>query len=241
MNLLRPFQTLASLSGALAVALLSLPGHAADQSFASRLDIPDAVLRNVTYVVCATFPEDAEPALPVYARKGDRFQRTGALPRERTVPVSRVDGGDWQEYCFPASETMEAVEAGGTFMYAHAVIDAYTGKKAWLREGGEPGQVWVNLESLGTLGAFEDMRVEFYALRRDSQPLALREEPRDDAKAVDAGLPVDVILGQRIGGYAEVLAYEPERTGYRRLGWVRVEDPSGLLLLWPGYFETHGC
>lgn len=239
MNTSRSLQTLA----ALALALLSLPGHAADEHFASRRDIPDAVLRNVTYMACAIISEDAGPSVPVHARKGEGFERTGAVPRKGTEPLSLVDHGDWWEYCFPASETVEVVEGEeGRVLYAHAVIDVYTGKKAWLREGGEPGQTRVVLQNLGTLGAFHELRVEFHALRRDSQPLVLRTEPRDDSDEVEEELPADVILGERVGAFAEVQVYESESTGYRRLGWVRVEDPSGLLLLWPGYPpEPQGC
>lgn len=239
MNTLRPFQMLASV----ALALLPLAGHAAGERFASRLDIPDAVLRNVTYVACAIFDEGTEHAVPVYTRKGDGFQRTGVLPRAQAVPLSRLDEGNAHEYCFPASETAEVVEAEGPTLYAHAVVDVYTGKKAWLRQGGDgPGHSWVTLQNLGSLGAFHEMGIEFHKLRRDSQPLVLRSEPRDDSDAVDEELPAHVTLGQRVGAFAEVLVYEPEMTGSRRLGWVRVEDPSGLLLLWPVHPpEPEGC
>ncbi|HZI09911.1 MAG TPA: hypothetical protein VE153_05910 [Myxococcus sp.] len=239
MNALHPLQTVA----ALALALLSLPGHAADEHFASRPNIPDAVLRNVTYVACAIFDEGTEHAVPVYTRKGDGFQRAGVLSRAQAVPLSRLDEGAAQEYCFPASETAEVVEAEGPTLYAHAVVDVYTGKKAWLRQGGDgPGHSWVTLQNLGSLGAFHEMGIEFHALRRDSQPLVLREEPRDDSGAVDEELPADVTLGQRVGAFVEVRVHDAELSGPRRLGWLRVEDPSGLLLLWPVHPpEPEGC
>ncbi|MFP2928055.1 hypothetical protein ACLESO_23210 [Pyxidicoccus sp. 3LG] len=243
----QPSRVLAVLSSALTLAVLALPLPAASSDvMPDRRDIPDAFLRGVTHVVCVTFPEGAEAELPVYARGETGFRQTGTLPRGLTGPLSRWDDDDgWQEDCYPAFEDVQVSGDGDTARYAHVLIDLHVpgGRKVWLREGGEsgPSAPWVTIESLRTLEPFEDKRVEFHALRRRGDPLVVRESPRDEARELDVDVAEDVILGQRVGDYAEVVAYTPGQGGYVRVGWVRMVDAQGLLLVWPTHFQSHGC
>ncbi|MBZ4423062.1 hypothetical protein [Myxococcus sp. RHSTA-1-4] len=236
-------RVLAVLSSALALTALTLPLPAAGKEvMPHRGDIPDAFLRGVTHVVCVTFPEGGAAELPLYTRGAGGFHRAGAIPRGQTGPLSQWDDDEgWQEDCYPAFD----VQAGDATRYAHVLINLQEagGREAWLREGSErgPEAPWVTIESLRTLDAFEGRRVEFDALRRPGRPLVVRAAPHDSANEVEAALPNDVILGQRVGDFAEVLSYAPGDSGYRRLGWVRIVDEEGLLLLWPTHFNRHGC
>jgi hypothetical protein len=234
-------------TGALILALLALPRCAsAQESFARRAEIPDAHLRGVTHVVCATFPQDATPELPLYERRGIGFQPAGALPRAQTAPLSRwVDPGGWQEDCYPAFEHERIHEHGVPVQYAHVILDVRSGRKAWLRDGGadDAKAVWITVESLRPLEAFEDKGVEFFKLRREGQPsLVFREAPRDDASPTEVSLhDAQLILGRRVGDFAEVLAFDEAGGKYQHRGWVRLVDPEGLLLLWPANYPSHGC
>lgn len=235
------------LTGALVLALLALPGRAsAQESFARRAEIPDAHLRGVTHVVCATFPQDATPEVPVYEHRGLGFRPAGAVPRAQTAPLSRwADPRGWQEDCFPAFEHERLNEHGVPVQYALAILDMRSGRKAWIRDGGadDSRSVWVTIESLRPLEAFEDKGVEFFKLRREGQPaLVFREGPRDDACPVDISLHDEqVILGKRAGDFAEVLVFDEAGGQYRPRGWVRLVDAEGLLLLWPANYPSHGC
>ncbi|MCP3137555.1 hypothetical protein [Pyxidicoccus xibeiensis] len=235
------------LSSALALTVLALPLAASSMEvMPQRADLPDAVLRDVTHVVCVTYPEELASELAVYSREGGDLRRTGVIPRAQTGPVSRWDDDDgWKEDCFPAYAEVRVLEVGGDARYAHVLLDVQVrdGRKVWLREGSErgPDAPWVTIESVRTLEAFEDKRIDFLTLRLGDQPLVVRAEPRDEAKELPTELPVDTILGQRVGDYAEVLSYTPGQGGYVPLGWVRVVDARGLLLLWPTHFPRHGC
>ena len=240
------FRARTFLTSALALTLLALPMAAsAQEGFARRDEIPDAHLRGVTHVVCVTFPQDAAPEVPVFERRGIGFQPAGAVPRARTAPLSRwSDPGGWQEDCYPAFEHERVDHHGVSIRYAQAMLDVRSGRKAWVREGGDPMTVWVTIESLQRpLEAFEDKGVEFFKLRRpDQPPLIVREAPRDEASPTDLDLHDDlVILGKRVGDYAEVLVFDEAREEYRRRGWVRLVDAQDTLLLWPANQPSHGC
>ncbi|NMO14386.1 hypothetical protein HPC49_11005 [Pyxidicoccus fallax] len=241
------FRALLPLTSALAVTLLALPTSASAQEVLARRDeIPDAHLRGVTHVVCATFPEGSEPEVPLFERRGIGFQPASPVPRARTVPVSRwSDPGGWQEDCYPAFAHERVAEHGVSVQYAHVMLDLRSGRKAWLREGGDnsPTAVWVTIESLRPLEAFEDKGVEFFKLRREGQPpLVVREAPEDSASPTDLDLHDDsVILGRRVGDFAEVLVFDEKEDQYRRRGWVRLVDGQDTLLLWPVNYPSHGC
>jgi hypothetical protein len=237
------------IASALALTLLPLPCGAVSVSqevFARRADIPDAHLRGVTHVVCATFPEGGVTEVPQYERRSLGFQPAGTLPRARTAPLSRwVDPGGSQTDCYPAFAYERANEHGVPVQYAHVILDIQTGRKAWLRDGGadDAKAVWVTIESLRPLEAFEDMGVEFDKLRREDQPpLVFLAEPRDDASEVQVSLHYEqVSLGKRVGDFAEVIVFDEERQQQRHRGWVRLVDAQGTLLLWPANYPSHGC
>jgi hypothetical protein len=184
--------------------------------------------------------------VPLYERRGIGFQPAGALPRAQTAPLSRwADPGGWQEDCFPAFEHERIHEHGVPVQYAHVILDIRSGRKAWLRDGGadDAKAVWITIESLRPLEAFEDKGVEFFKLRREGQPaLVFREAPRDDASPTEVSLhDAQLILGRRVGDFAEVLAFDEAGGRYQHRGWVRLVDPEGLLLLWPANYPSHGC
>lgn len=245
------FRARVLLAGALTLALLPLSGRAGDnltspEVFVRRTDIPDAHLRGVTHVVCATFPLDGVSEVPLYERRSLGFQPAGSIPRAKTVPLSRWgDPSGSQDDCYPAFAHERANEHGVSVQYAHVILDIRTGKKGWLRDGGADDEkaVWVTIESLRTMEAFEDKGVEFDELRRKDQPaLVFREEPRDDASEVYVSLHYEsVSLGRREGNFAEVLAFDEESQQVEHRAWVRLVDDEGVLLLWPANSPSHGC
>ncbi|MCP3166653.1 hypothetical protein [Myxococcus qinghaiensis] len=239
-------------SCALAVALWALPSFADEQTtFPPRAAIPDAFLRDVTDVVCVEFTQDTTNEVPVYTRGRDGFSFSGVIRKEETRPLSLTrEGSFFEGYCYPA---VERVELAGSptqpgEVYARVTIDLRNGKQVWLRRGSldSPTAAFVTVESLGTLAAFKDRGVEFQALRHGDQKQVLRQAPDDSAAVVDRMLFETVVLGRRVGDYAEVLDYVPEeaRPGVgasRRQGWVRVVDSKGLLLIWPLFVDFEGC
>ncbi|MFY2563097.1 hypothetical protein ACN469_36215 [Corallococcus terminator] len=243
----------ASRSCALAVVLWALPSFADEQTtFPPRAAIPDAFLRNVTDVVCVEFSKDTTNEVPVYTRGRDGFSSSGFLRKEGTRPLSLTrEGGVFEGYCYPAVERVELAGSPaqpGAEVYARVIIDIRNGKQVWLRKGSldSPTAAVVTVESLGTLDAFQDRGVEFQALRHGGQELVLRQAPDDSAAVVDGMLFETVVLGRRVGDYAEVLDYVPEEAGpvavaSRRQGWVRVVDSKGLLLIWPLFVDFEGC
>ncbi len=238
MNRTRPYPLRASLTVVLALTLLAPPASAEGIGL-NRNVIPDASLRHIRHVVCVSYSAGAEPSFPVYERNGDgAFHAAGILQREKTSPLSRSVGFGWTDDCYPATR---AVQAGGPARYAEAVIDVYTGKKAWLRASGEDRSVTVTIDSLETLEAFTDRHVDFSVLRRRDQPLVVRKGPADSAAALDVDLPADAVVRQRQGDFIEVHECDEAQERCTPLGWVRLVDPSGLLLVWPSPSEDHEC
>ncbi|MFP2911876.1 hypothetical protein ACLESD_44015 [Pyxidicoccus sp. 3LFB2] len=235
-----------SVTSAVVLALLALPAHAgSSEAFTPREEIPDAHLRGVTHVVCVTFPEGSVPEVPVYERRALGFEPAGSVPRAQTVPVSRwVGPASVQDDCYPAFAHERITHHGVSVQYAQVMLDVRTGRKAWLGEGGadSPTSVWITIENLRTLEAFEDRAIEFSRLRRGDTPLTVLEEPRHDASPVELDFHRgDFRLGRRVGDYAEVLDFDAHTEKYERRGWVRLVDSKGTLLLWPANYPSHGC
>lgn len=240
-------------SCALAVALWALPSFADElTTFPPRAAIPDAFLRNVTDVVCVEFSKETTNEVPVYTSGCNGFYSSGIIRKEETRPLSLTrEEGVFEGYCYPAVERVEFAGSPlqpGKEVYARVIIDIRSGRQVWLRKGSldSPTAALVTVESLGALEAFQDRGVEFQALRHGDQKRVLREAPEDSAAVVDRMLFETVVLGRRVGDYAEVLDYVPEeaRPGVvasRRQGWVRVVDSKGLLLIWPLFVDFEGC
>ncbi|MCP3138648.1 hypothetical protein [Pyxidicoccus xibeiensis] len=225
-----------------ALVLLTASAARADlpseRLYLSRVDVAEDALRNVIGVafVHTAFDEERRPSgtLPRYLPSGDAFELAGTLA---VKDLQALSGWDYDT----ALRKFPVVEQRGS--YIHVVIDVRKNTRAWLRElprdstregpslqflpFDSKGWQWTGVEYLD-LAPGGQARL-YLAAREDarSHPLSVAQPPRLEGEAVE------LRIIRTKGNFMQVGAMVDLDQPLVPMGWLRMTDEEGLLLVWP--------
>jgi hypothetical protein len=173
--------------------------------------------------------------MPLYQLRDDGgFERVGARRQDELQPVDDFDGGGLLVRWFPV------IERRGDFLLT--VIDARTDERAWIREHGldDGGQdVFFSPLEDALVGRYLDV-----TLLRDGPSVALYRAPSSSARLTPREARRRLSSG---GTHLRVLRVEgdfalldgEDGEDLQPVGWVRIRDERGLLVVWPEWVS--GC
>jgi len=215
------------LGAALLPCVAKAQGEFAEEFYQPRAEIRDAALKGVIGLVTVGMGPEPRSELPVYEVGPEgHFRLAGSLPLEQTRAISGLDDGIDSVRRFPV------VARRGEYLLA--VVDARSGERAWIREhewrGPEDYVLFNTLEE-----AFLGAGVDVLALSREARA-PLYRAPSPKARSADTAMepPLDALRVMRMqGDFAQVGISRGVEEDPEPVGWIRIRDDKGLLVVWP--------